>query len=56
MGISISYLQERLNLDKNPLLKIYNPDEHRRLAFYNIDKYSIEVCEKYYNMAGKYQP
>lgn len=41
MGISISYLQERLNLDKNPLLKIYNPDEHRRLAFYSIDKYSI---------------
>lgn len=26
MSLSISYLQERLSLDKNPLLDQYNPD------------------------------
>ncbi len=25
LGICLSYLQERLSLDKNPLLKFYNP-------------------------------
>lgn len=43
MGLSISFLQERLEADKNPLLRHYNPNEYRRLAFYNIDKYSIEI-------------
>lgn len=45
MGLSISFLQERLEADKNPLLRHYNPNEYRRLAFYTIDKYSIEINE-----------
>jgi hypothetical protein len=36
MGLCISYLQERLTMDRNPLLKHYNPDEYQRLAYYNI--------------------
>ena len=41
MGLCVSYFQERIAADKNPLLRHYNPNEFRRLAFYNIDKYSI---------------
>jgi hypothetical protein len=41
MGLCISYMQERLTADKNPLLRHYDPNEFRRLAFYNVDKYSI---------------
>ena len=46
VGLCISYLQERLAVDKNPLLKHYNPEEHRRLAYYNIEKYSIEITDQ----------
>ena len=41
MSLAISYLQERLTLDKNPLLAHYSPEEYRRLAFYSIDKFSL---------------
>lgn len=56
MSLSISYLQERLSLDKNPLLKDYNPEEHRRLAFYNIDKYSIEIDEENFHYGSQHEP
>lgn len=56
MGLCISYLQERLSLDKNPLLRLYNPEEHRRLAFYSIDKFSIEINDKNYHFAGNNEP
>ena len=26
MGLCVSYLQERLGMDKNPLLRYYNPE------------------------------
>ena len=53
MGLCVSYLQQRLMADKNPLLKFYNPQEYKRLAFYNIEKYSMEVSDKSYRDGDK---
>lgn len=41
MGLAVAYTQERLAKDKNPLLKVYNPQEYQRLAYYGIEKHSI---------------
>ena len=36
MGLAVAYTQERLARDKNPLLKVYNPEEYQRLAYYGV--------------------
>ena len=56
MGLCISYLQERLGSDKNPLLKFYNPQEYRRLAYFNIDKYSIEITDSTFRFGEHTKP
>lgn len=56
MGLCISYLQQRLGNDKNPLLKFYNPEEYKRLAYYNIEKQSIQICEKKFKYGEHLKP
>ena len=56
MGLCVSYLQERLGMDKNPLLKHYNPDQYKRLAYYNIEKYSMQISEKPFKYGDSFQP
>lgn len=41
LSIAISYFQERLQSDRNPLLKDYNPQLYGKLLFYGIEKMSI---------------
>ena len=56
MGLAVAYLQERLAKDKNPLLKVYNPQEYQRLAYYTVEKHSIEVGDKPYEWHNSNEP
>lgn len=56
MGLTLSCLQERLFADKNVLLKKHSPDEHQKLAYYSIQKLSVEVAEEPYAYRGKAEP
>ena len=56
MGLCISYLQERLMADKNPLLRNYNPEEYRRLAYYSIEKNSVSISEQRFKFGEHTQP
>lgn len=41
MSLAISYFEQRLQTDHNPLIKLYNPEVHKKLAFYAVEKLSI---------------
>ena len=45
LSIAVSYFQERLQADRNPLTKDFNPELYGKLLFYGIEKMSIEVNE-----------
>lgn len=36
MSLAISYFEQRLQTDQNPLVKLYNPEAHKKLAFYAV--------------------
>ena len=36
LSLAVSYFQDRLENDRNPLLKKYNPNQHQKVAFYSI--------------------
>ena len=56
MSLAISYFQERLMNDRNPLLKHYNPELYRKLAFYCVEKMSIEVSESKFKYGKDKKP
>ena len=43
MSLAISYFEQRFQNDYNPLLRIYDPNLHNKLAFYCVEKMSIEL-------------
>ena len=56
MSIAVSYFQERLQADRNPLLKQFNPELHGKLAYYVIEKMSIEISDKKYKYGKDTKP
>lgn len=36
MSLAISYFEQRLQTDLNPLIKQYNPEVHKKLVFYAV--------------------
>lgn len=36
MSLAISYFEQRLQSDHNPLLKLYNPEDYHKLAYYAV--------------------
>jgi hypothetical protein len=42
MNLATSLFQERISSNLNPLLKEYNPNDYGRLAWYSIDKATIQ--------------
>lgn len=56
MSIAISYFQERLQNDRNPLLKKFNPELHGKLAFYVVEKMSIEINDKKFKYGKETKP
>lgn len=55
-SIAVSYFQERIQNDRNPLLKQYNPQQYGKLAFYNIEKMSIELSQEKYKYGKDAKP
>ena len=43
-------------MDKNPLLRYYNPEGYKRLANYNIEKYSMEISDKTFKYGDSTEP
>lgn len=45
LSLAVSYFQERLTNDKNPLLKHYSPEMYGKLAFYAVEKPTISISQ-----------